>query len=94
MNVRESDKVRSLRYEVPWNAESQISFTELGKESDVRPFRPLKAFLPMVVTVLGIMVLLLPNNNVLVEVSIKALQPLRESYLEFSGATSIEDSGG
>ena len=81
MNVRESDKVRSLRYEVPRNAESQISFTELGKESDVRPFRPLKAFLPMVVTLLGIMVLLLPNNNVLVEVSIKALQPLRESYL-------------
>ena len=53
--------------------------TELGMVMEVRPLQPLKASLPMLVTELGMVVFLHPAINSLVEVSIMALQLLRES---------------
>lgn len=56
-----------------------ILVTLFGMVIDVRPEQPEKAPPPMLVTLLGIVVFLHPNINVLVEVSIIALQLSRES---------------
>ena len=61
--------------------------TELGIVMLVSPMQPLKAWLPMVVTELGITVFWQPIIKVLFAVSIMALLLLRESYVELSFAT-------
>ena len=53
----------------------------------VRPLQPRKALLPIEVTELGIIVLLQPAIKEFVDVSIIALQLLRESYFVFPFAT-------
>ena len=50
---------------------------------DVNPEQPEKAFLPILVTLLGTVVFLHPAIKVFDKVSIIALHPLRESYVEF-----------
>jgi hypothetical protein len=54
--------------------------TLLGSVIDVRSLQPEKAFLPMLVTLLGMVVFLHPAINVFEAVSIMALQLSRESY--------------
>ena len=56
---------------------------------EVRPLQDAKAQSPMLVTLLGIVVLLHPAINVLDDVSIIALQLLRESYLVFPFSTTM-----
>lgn len=56
-----------------------MDVTELGMLTEVRPLQPTKAYSPMEVTELGIIVLLHPNNKVFDTVSIMALQSFRES---------------
>ena len=53
--------------------------TPLGMITEVRFSQPANAHRPIAVTLLGIMVFLQPNINVLLSVSIMALQLLRES---------------
>ena len=63
--------------------------TELGMDMLVRPLQPENAELPMDVTVLGIMVFWQPRINILLAVSIIALQLLRESNIVFPLDTVI-----
>ena len=67
------------RLEQQENAPSPMVVTELGMLMAVRLERPRNAPAPMEVTELGIVVFLQPAINVLVAVSIMALQLLRES---------------
>ena len=57
---------------------------------EVRLEQPEKAYSPILVTPLGMIVFLQPNTNVLLSVSIMALQLSRESYFVFSDSTFIE----
>lgn len=66
------------------------SVTELGMVIDVKPVQPNKAKSPIDVTELGIVVVLQPKINLLLEVSIIALQLFRESYFVLSLATTID----
>ena len=66
--------------------------TELGIATEVSPEQPGKALSPMEVTELGMMVFLHPTTNLLVYVSIIALQLSRESYLLLSLSTTTEVS--
>jgi len=63
--------------------------TELGMLMAVRLVQPKNAQLPMEVTELGMVVFMQPAINVLVAVSIMALQLLRESYFGLSLATEM-----
>ena len=65
-------------------------FTLLGISMDVKLEQPLKAELPMLLTLLGIIVFLQPKMRVFVDVSIIALQLLRESYFVLPEAMIIE----
>ena len=56
-----------------------MEITESGISIDVIPVMPLKALLPMVVTVFGITVFLQPVVSSLVLVSMMALQSFLES---------------
>ena len=71
--------VNETRSEHLEKAPMLIVVTELGIETSASPEQPSKALLPIVVTVLGMMVLLQPAINLLVELSIIALQPSLES---------------
>ena len=71
-------------------AASSIVVTELGMDIDVRLLQPTNALFPMIVTVLGIIVFWQPVINLLVDVSIMALQLLRESNFVFPLSTTIE----
>ena len=79
----------AARLEQPYNALSPMEVTELGMWMLVRPEQPENASSPMEVTELGIVVFLQPAINVLVAVSIMALQLLRESYFGLSLATEM-----
>lgn len=68
----------SVRLEQFSNADSPIAVTELGMLMLVKHSQPANAFSPIVATELGIVVFLQPAINVLVAVSIMALQLLRE----------------
>ena len=61
------------------NASSPMVVTELGIMMEVRLEQPENALSPMEVTELGMAVFMQPAINVLVAVSIMALQLLRES---------------
>ena len=63
----------------------------LGIVTEVRLEQPKKAFSPMEVTLLGMIVFLHPAINILLSFSIIALQFSRESYFVFPDATLIED---
>lgn len=64
--------------------------TLLGMLTDVRPVHPEKALFAMPVTSLGMTVDAQPLIRMFDEVSIIALQLLRESYVVFPLSTSIE----
>ena len=66
-----------------------IDVTELGIVTDVNPVQYWNAYLPIVVTESGIVLFLQPAINVFVDVSIIALQLLRESYILFPDSTLI-----
>ena len=61
-----------------------------GMVMEVRELQPQNAEFPMLVTLEGIIVVLQPWINVFVEVSIIALQLLRESYLLLFSSTIID----
>ena len=65
--------------------------TLLGISMDVKPPIPRNAFVSILVTLLGTMVDLHPCINVLVDVSMMALQSSRESYLGLLTSTLITD---
>ena len=69
-------EVRPLQ---PENAYASMLVTLLGIEMEVSSVQPKKATNPILVTLLGIVVFLHPAINVLDDVSIIALQLLRES---------------
>ena len=56
-----------------------MEVTELGMEMSVKPLHELNAYAPMAVTVLGMKEFWQPAINVLLAVSIMALQLPRES---------------
>ena len=64
--------------------------TLLGIVIEVRALQLWNALKPMLVTLLGIIVLLQPVIKVLEDVSIIALQLLRESYFVFPPETVID----
>ena len=61
--------------------------TEFGIFTDVKPLQPQKAFQLIEETELGMIVFLQPLSNLLVAVSIKALQLSLESYTVFPLST-------
>ena len=71
------------------NAELPIEVTELGIMIEVKLLWPENAELPIEVTELGIIVFLHPIINILVSVSIIALQLFLESYTVFPSYTTI-----
>ena len=71
------------------NAISPMVVTELGMLTLVRPLQEWNAILPMVVTEPGITEPLQPVINVLLAVSIMALQLSRESYFGLSLSTTM-----
>ena len=71
-------------------APSPIFVTLFGILMEVRPEQRENAPEPILVTLLGIMVFLQPKNNVLLAVSIIALQLFRESNVVFPDSTLIE----
>ena len=71
---------------------SPIDVTELGMATEVSPEQSEKANSPIDVTELGMIVLLQPTINLFVDVSIIALQLLRESYVPLFLSTVTEVS--
>ena len=71
--------VTEVRPVQPLKAEFPMLVTEFGMVTEVRHLKPLKASSPMLVTELGITVLTHPFINLLLRVSIIALQLSRES---------------
>jgi hypothetical protein len=67
-----------------------MDVTLLGMFIELRPLQPEKACIPIEVTFWGIVVFLQPATKVLVDVSIIALQLLRESYFLFPLSTLME----
>ena len=67
-----------------------MEVTELPIETEVKPLQPLKASLPMEVTLLGITVFRQPTISVFVAVSIMALQLSLLSYAVFPDSTTME----
>ena len=80
-------EVRPLQ---PWKAPISMIVTLLGIVIEVSPLQPQKAQPPIFHTLLGIVVFLHPDINVLDDVSMIALQLLRESYFVFPSSTIIE----
>ena len=79
MVVTEFGMLMVVRLEQPENASHWIEVTEFGMLMAVRLEQPKNASSPIEVTEFGIVVFLQPAINVLVAVSIMALQLLRES---------------
>ena len=79
MVVTELGMLMLVSPEQPENASSPMEVTELGMLMLVRLEQPENASSPMEVTELGMAVFMQPAINVLVAVSIIALQLLRES---------------
>ena len=79
MVVTELGIMMEVRLEQLENALLPIEVTELGMLMEVRLEQPENALSPMEVTELGMAVFMQPAINVLVAVSIMALQLLRES---------------
>ena len=82
--------VIELKLEQPLKASCPIDVTLVGITMDVKPEQLAKAFIPIDDTPLGIIVFLQPVIRVFVEVSIIALQLLRESNFEFPPSTIID----
>ena len=85
-------KVTEVRPEQPEKACVPMEVTELGMVTAVSPEQPSKAYSPMEVTELGMVVFLQPTIKLFVDVSIIALQLLRESYVPFFLSTTKEVS--
>ena len=81
--------VTDVRPLQPSKAHQPMLVTLSGMVIDVRPPQPEKAYAPIVVTLLGMVVFRQPTIRVLDDVSIIALQPLRESYTLFPSSTLI-----
>ena len=82
--------VMEVRPEQPSNAHTPMLVTLLGMVMEVRPEQWKNALSPMLVTLLGILVLLQPDISSFVEVSMTALQLLRESYFLLLDSTLME----
>ena len=82
--------VTEVRLEQPQKASSPMEVTLFGMVTEVRVEHLQKASSPMEVTLFGMIVFLHPVINVLLSVSIIALQFSRESYFVFPDATLIE----
>ena len=83
-------KVIEVRPKQSQKARSPILVTEFGMVMEVRPEQPSKAKPPILVTEFGIVVFLHPAINLLVFVSIIALQLSLLSYFVFLFSTVIE----
>ena len=81
MVVTELGIVNATRPLQPSNAFFPMEVTELGMVTSVRPSQPKNASSPMEVTVFGTIVFLQPTIRVLLAVTMRALQLLRESKL-------------
>lgn len=81
-----------VRLEQSLNAHSPMLDTLSGMWKDVRPILPSKALFSMLVTLSGMTVFLHPTINLLVEVSMMALQLFRESYVVFPLSTAMDSS--
>ena len=92
IEVTELPMVTEVRPEQPAKAPSPIEVTELGMVTEVSPEQPEKARSPIEVTELGMVVFLQPTINVFVDVSIMALQLLRELYVPLLLSTVTEGS--
>jgi hypothetical protein len=79
MLVTEFGMVTEVSPEQLQNAPLPMLVTELGMVTEVRLEQPRNASYPMLVTELGMVVFLQPVINVFVDVSMIALQLLRES---------------
>ena len=90
MNVTLLGMSMDVRPLQPENAYRPIDVTLSGIDMVVISACPKKAQTPMDVTLLGKVVFLHPTINVFDEVSMIALQLLRESYFGLSFSTSIE----
>ena len=73
----------------PAKAHEPIDVTEFGISKVSKPFNCTKALAPMAITEFGMLMFLHPHLNVLEDVSITALQLLRESYTLFLLSTMI-----
>ena len=76
-----------FRLEQPSKAELPIDVTELGITTDVKTLQTENAKMPISVTEFGMIELLQPCSNLLVAVSIIALQLSLESYTVFPLST-------
>jgi len=92
MEVTELGMVTEVSPEQSRKAAPPIEVTELGMVTEVSPEQLAKARSPMEVTELGMIVLLQPTINLFVDVSIIALQLLRESYVPLFLSTVTEVS--
>lgn len=90
MLVSPSGRVMELRPVQPEKAEPPMLVTLSGSVMEAKPVQPLKAPSPMLVTPTGMTVDLHPTINVLVDVSMSALQLLRESNTGLLPSTTIE----
>ena len=90
IEVTELGMVTEVSPEQPEKAHSPMEMTELGMVTEVSPEQPSKADSLIEVTELGMIVLLQPTINLFVDVSIIALQLLRESYALLSLLTITE----
>ncbi len=84
-----SGMLTEVKFKQSRNAYSFMLFTLLGISIEVKFMQPEKEYPPMIVTLLGMVVFLQPDISVLDEVSIMALQLLRESYLGLFTSTFI-----
>ena len=82
--------VIEVKLEQPEKAEEPMLVTLLGSSTEVKLEQPEKAEEPMLVTLLGMVVFWQPVINILLSLSMIALQLSLESYLELLGATTIE----
>lgn len=82
--------VADIKLWQPEKAPMPMLATLLGMIIDAKPKQLVKALLPMLVTLFGIDVFLQPSMSVLLDFSMIALQPLRESYTVFPSSTFID----
>ena len=78
--------------EQPSKAPEPMEVTELPMVTEVSPEQPSKAYSPIEETELPMVVFLQPTINLFVDVSIIALQLLRESYVPLFLSTTKEVS--
>ena len=92
IDVTELGMATEVSPEQPEKVHEPMEVTELGMVTEVSPEQSAKAPSPMEVTELGMIVLLQPTINLFVDVSIIALQLLRESYVPLFLSTVTEVS--